>query len=227
MPRTVASPPSTTKRSARRAPTPDRPAQTAENRSAEPARAASGNGLPGWANQIRLPLSWGLQTLMLALHAGEEWQRAQLDCWHLALKHHEQAHRRLLSSEDAAEMASLHADLLRFDTANLTHLSQRCMDTGVHLNTSLARLMAQALDGSRHDLMRSAFESFQTGMRTGIRPLDEIFNAPLLRELALRPLGPMMTAGGEARTAANGGASAEAAAVKRGGSTGAGMQAEA
>lgn len=145
---------------------------------------AKDNGQPGWASQLRLPLSWSLQTLMLMLHAGEEWQRAQLDCWHLALKRHEQAHQRLLSCEDTAAMASVHADLLRFDTANLTQLGQRCMDTGVHLNTDLARLIAQALDGSRHHAMRSAFEGFQSGLRTGIRPLDEIFNAPILRELA-------------------------------------------
>ena len=152
--------------------------------------ALTANGsAAGWASQLRLPMSLGLQTLMMALHAGEELQRAQLDCWHLALRHHEQAHRRLLASEDAAEMASVQADLLRFDTANFTHLSQRCMDTGVHLNTNLARLTAEALDGSRHHLMRSAFESFQTGLRTGIRPLDEIFNSPLLRELALKPRG--------------------------------------
>lgn len=139
--------------------------------------------LPGWAGQLRLPLSWSLQTLMLMLHAGEEYQRAQLDCWHMALKRHEHAHQRLLACEDTAEMASVHADLLRFDTANLTQLSQRCMDTGVHLNTDLARLVAQALDGSRHHLMRSAFEGFQSGLRTGFRPLDEIFSAPILREL--------------------------------------------
>lgn len=155
-----------------------------------PGTTSSTNGAPaGWASTLRMPMSLGLQTLMLALHTGEELQRAQLDCWHLALKHHEQAHRRLLASEDAAEMASVQADLLRFDTANLTNLSQRCMDAGVHLNTNLARLTAETLDGSRHHLMRSAFESFQTGLRTGIRPLDEIFNAPLLRELALKPLG--------------------------------------
>lgn len=138
----------------------------------------------GWAGQLRLPLSWSLQTLMLMLHAGEEFQRAQLDCWHLALKRHEQAHQRLLGCEDTAEMASVHADLLRFDTANLTHLSQRFMDTGVHLNTDMARLIAQTMDGSRHHLMRSAFESFQSGIRTGFRPLDEIFSSPILRELA-------------------------------------------
>jgi hypothetical protein len=149
------------------------------------------NGTPGWAAQVRLPMSWAMQSLMLALHAGEELQRAQLDCWHLALQHHEQAHRRLMACEDAAEMASLQADLLRFDTANLTHLSQRCLDAGVHLNTNVARLAAQTLDGSRHHLMRSAFESFQSGLRTGIRPLDEIFNAPLIRELALRPMKGM------------------------------------
>ena len=120
---------------------------------------------------------------MLMLHAGEEFQRAQLDCLHMALKRHEHAHQRLLACEDTAEMASVHADLLRFDTANLTQLSQRCMDTGVHLNTDLARLVAQALDGSRHHLMRSAFEGFQSGLRTGFRPLDEIFSAPILREL--------------------------------------------
>ena len=142
------------------------------------------NGMPGWAAQVRLPLSWSLQTLMLMLHAGEEWQRAQLDCWHLALKRHEQAHQRLLGCEDTAAMASVHADILRFDTANLTQLGQRCMDTGVHLNTDLARLIAQALDGTRHHAMRSAFEGFQSGLHTGIRPLDDIFNAPILRELA-------------------------------------------
>lgn len=147
-----------------------------------PARTA----LAGWNDQLRLPLSWSLQTLMLLLHAGEEWQRAQLDSWHLALRHHEQAHQKLLSCEDAAGMASLHADLMRFDTANFTHLSQRCLDTGVHLNTNLARLIAQTLDGSRSQLMRSAFESLQAGMRTGIGPLDEIFNSSVLRELSLR-----------------------------------------
>ena len=155
-------------------------------RSANGNGIASGNGqetVPGWAGQLRLPLSWSLQTLMLMLHAGEEFQRAQLDCLHMALKRHEHAHQRLLACEDTAEMASVHADLLRFDTANLTQLSQRCMDTGVHLNTDLARLVAQALDGSRHHLMRSAFEGFQSGLRTGFRPLDEIFSAPILREL--------------------------------------------
>lgn len=141
------------------------------------------NTMPGWAGQLRLPLSWGLQNLMLMLHAGEEVQRAQLDCWHLALKRHEDAHQRLLRCEDTAEMASVHADLLRFDTANLTQLSQRFMDAGVHLSTDLARLVAQALDGSRHQLMRTSFEGFQAGLRTGFRPLDEIFSAPLLREL--------------------------------------------
>jgi hypothetical protein len=80
-------------------------------------------------------------------------------------------------------MASVHADLLRFDTANLTQLSQRFMDAGVHLSTDLARLVAQVLDGSRHQLMRTSFEGFQAGLRTGFRPLDEIFSAPLLREL--------------------------------------------
>jgi hypothetical protein len=155
-------------------------------RSANGNGIASGNGqetVPGWAGQLRLPLSWSLQTLMLMLHAGEEFQRAQLDCLHMALKRHEHAHQRLLACEDTAEMASVHADLLRFDTANLTQLSQRCMDAGVHLNTDLARLVAQALDGSRHHLMRSTFEGFQSGLRTGFRPLDEIFSAPILREL--------------------------------------------
>ena len=146
--------------------------------------SAKGPEVPGWAGQLRLPMSWGLQTLMLMLHAGEEFQRAQLDCWHLALKRHEHAHQRLLSCEDTAEMASVQADLLRFDTANLTQLSQRFMDMGVHLNTDLTRLIAQTMDGSRHHLMRSAFENFQSGIRTGFRPLDEIFAAPVLRELA-------------------------------------------
>lgn len=152
--------------------------------SAQPARPDGQDGAAGWAGQLRMPLSWSMQTLMLMLHAGEEWQRAQLDCWHLALKRHEQAHQRLLACEDAAEMASVHADLLRFDTANLTHLSQRCMDAGVHLNTDLARLAAQTMDGSRHNMMRSSFEAFQSGLRTGFRPLDEIFSAPILRELS-------------------------------------------
>jgi hypothetical protein len=141
--------------------------------------------MPGWVAQVRLPLSWGLQTLMLMLHAGEEWQRAQLDCWHLALKRREHAHQRLLGCEDTAEMASVQSDLLRFDTANLTQLAQRWMDTGVHLNTDLARLIAQSVDGSRHHLMRSGFETFQSGLRTGFRPLDEIFSAPILRELMM------------------------------------------
>lgn len=164
----------------------------------------AGNGhngfdtLPGWAGQLRLPLSWSLQTLMLMLHAGEEWQRAQLDCWHLALKRHEHAHQRLLACEDTAEMASVHADLLRFDTANLTQLSQRCMDTGVHLNTDLARLVAQTLDGSRHHLMRSTFEGFQSGLRTGFRPLDEIFSAPILRELMMPKATAAQAANGQA-----------------------------
>ena len=139
--------------------------------------------MPGWAGQLRLPMSWGLQSLMLTLHAGEEVQRAQLDCWHLALKRHEDAPQRLLRCEDTAEMASVQADLLRFDTANLTQLSQRFMDAGVHLSTDLARLVAQVLDGSRNQLMRTSFEGFQAGLRTGFRPLDEIFSAPLLREL--------------------------------------------
>lgn len=154
--------------------------------------------LPGWAGQLRLPLSWSLQTLMLMLHAGEELQRAQLDCWHLALKRHEHAHQRLLGCEDTAEMASVHADLLRFDTANLTQLSQRCMDAGVHLNTDLARLVAQALDGSRHHLMRSTFEGFQSGLRTGFRPLDEIFSAPILRELMMPKSAAAQAWGGQA-----------------------------
>lgn len=163
-------------------------ASAASAASAPPSSPAE---VSGWTEQLRLPLSWSLQTLMLMLHAGEEWQRAQLDSWHLALRHHEQAHQRLLQSQDAAEMASLHADLLRFDTANFTQLAQRCMDTGVHLNTNVARLVAQSLDGSRSHLMRSAFESLQTGLHTGIRPLDQLFNAPLLRELSLRgPFGP-------------------------------------
>ncbi len=165
-------------------------ASHAPNSSHPASGAASGNGVevPGWAGQLRLPLSWSLQTLMLMLHAGEEWQRAQLDCWHLALKRHEQAHERLLGCEDTAEMASVHADLLRFDTANMTQLSQRCLDTTVHLSTDLARLIAQTLDGSRHHLMRSAFENFQSGLRTGFRPLDEIFSAPILKELMTKPL---------------------------------------
>ncbi|NBX96476.1 MAG: hypothetical protein EBQ88_07115 [Betaproteobacteria bacterium] len=157
--------------------------------------------LPGWAGQLRLPMSWGLQTLMLMLHAGEEFQRAQLDCLHLALKRHEHAHQRLLSCEDTAEMASVQADLLRFDTANLTQLSQRCMDTGVHLNTDLARLVAQAMDGSRHHLMRSTFEGFQSGLRTGFRPLDEIFSAPILRELMMPKTAMAQTASAQAATA--------------------------
>lgn len=162
-----------------RTPLEDGAAETVAHSSAQP----SPTDVPGWAGQLRLPLSWSLQTLMLMLHAGEEWQRAQLDCWHLALKRHEHAHQRLLACEDTAEMASVHADLLRFDSANLTQLAQRYMDTGVHLNTDLARLIAQTLDGSRHQLMRSGFEAFQSGLRTGFRPLDEIFSAPILREL--------------------------------------------
>ncbi len=151
--------------------------------SAAPAHQGNGHDASGWAGQLRLPMSWGLQTLMLMLHAGEEFQRAQLDCWHLALKRREQAHERLLTCEDSAEMASVQADLLRFDTANFTQLAQRYMDMGVHLNTDLARLVAQSMDGSRHQLMRSAFESFQSGIRTGFRPLDGIFASPILREL--------------------------------------------
>ncbi|MBU6194566.1 MAG: hypothetical protein KGP02_06715 [Burkholderiales bacterium] len=157
-------------------------ANTRSKQSPESAEKAADGG-PGWSSQLRLPLSWGLQTLMLVLHAGEEFQRAQLDCWHLALKRHEHAHQRILASEDTAEMASVQADLLRFDTANLTQLGQRFMDTGVHLNTDLARLVAMVLDGSRHHLMRSTFEGFQSGIRTGFRPLDELFSAPVLREL--------------------------------------------
>ncbi len=165
----------------------DRPRSPQPNKATESRAAGQDGEVPGWAGQLRLPLSWSLQTLMLMLHAGEEWQRAQLDCWHLALKRHEQAHERLLACEDTAEMASLHADLLRFDTANLTQLSQRCLDTTVHLNTDLARLIAQTMDGSRHHLMRSAFENFQSGLRTGFRPLDEIFAAPILKELMTKP----------------------------------------
>jgi hypothetical protein len=161
---------------------------------------------PGWASQVRLPLSWGLQTLMLMLHAGEEWQRAQLDCWHLALKRREHAHQRLLGCEDTAEMASVNTDLLRFDTANMTQLAQRCMDTAVHLNTDLARVVAQSVDGSRQHLMRSGFESFQSGLRTGFRPLDEIFSAPILRELMM-PRAAVRTNGMEVSTGPGAGVS--------------------
>ena len=157
-----------------------------------PAKAADDGHRPGaggWAAALRQPMSWGMQSLMALLHAGEEFQRAQLDCWHLALKRHEDVHRRLLRCDDASEMAALQAELLRFDTANLTHLSQRFMDTAVHMNTAMARSLASMMDGGRNNFIRTAMETLQSGMRTGVRPLDDMFNLPLLRELTQRSAG--------------------------------------
>lgn len=141
----------------------------------------------GMLAMMRNPMGWGLQNSVACLQATEELQRAQIDGVHQMLLRQEEACERLQSCKDAPELAALQAELMRFGSANLIQMSQRTMDAMMHLNTALVRSWATLVDGNRSNFTRSAFEMFQNSMHTGIKPLDDLFNAPLLREL-MQPL---------------------------------------
>lgn len=136
-----------------------------------------------WSEPARQQMEWGLQTLVALLRGGEEIRKAQLDAAHLALTRHEEARRRVHEAGDLTQLLGLQAELWRFDGASATRYWQDLLDATMRMNAEMMRCQFEMLGAGRNEALKSAFEAMQTGLHTGIRPLDDLFNAPLNREL--------------------------------------------
>jgi len=153
----------------------------AEQGSSAPSPAPSALG--GWGSMLRPAMAWSLEGGLGLMRAAEELQRAQLESLHLATARQEDVQQRLASCGDFPEMMGLQAELMRFAAANTMQYTQRCMDVAMHANAAFARSLAGAANGGRNAWLRNAFQAFQGGIHTGFKPLDDLFSAPLQREL--------------------------------------------
>jgi len=161
----------------------------AGGRSGEASAAAPGTAAAapsvfgGWGALLRPAMAWSLEGGLGLMRAAEELQRAQLESLHLATARQEDVQQRLASCGDFPEMMGLQAELMRFAAANTMQYTQRCMDVAMHANAAFARSLAGAANGGRNAWLRNAFQAFQGGIHTGFKPLDDLFSAPLQREL--------------------------------------------
>lgn len=158
---------------------------TRKNATETPERTAPPAGLPldMWSEQTRQQMEWGLQTTAALLRCSEEMRRTQLDAAHLALTRHEDLRQRVHEADDLAQLLSLQAELWRFDSASATRYWQDLFDAAMRLNTEMMRCQWNLLTTGRNGALKSAFEAMQSSLHTGIRPLDDVFQAAVNREL--------------------------------------------
>jgi len=150
-------------------------------RTAAPARMPS--DLDNWSQSAKTQMEFGLRVMLAMLRSAEEMRKLDFDSVHLARLRHEELQQRLRDTTDPSQLVALQSDLLRFDAASATRFWQELFDVGVRMNTEMLKCVTDVADIERGDFVKSMFETMVSSMHTGIRPLDDLFNAHLNRDL--------------------------------------------
>ena len=146
--------------------------------------AAASPPLDIWSEQAKHRMECGLQTLVACLRGGQEMQKAQLDAAHLALRRHEELQQRLHEAGDLSQLLGLQAELWRFDNASATRYWQDLFDAALRMNAEMLRCQVELMSTGQSDAVKTAFQTMQNSLHTGIRPLDDLFNTQLNQALA-------------------------------------------
>lgn len=159
-------------------PTPNSHSRKSAAPAGESARTAPLAPLDLWAEQARHQMECGLQSMAALLQAGEELGQAQLHVAQQALKRHQALQQQLHQAGDLPQLLRLQAELLRFDPSTLARYWHECLDTTMRLNTQLVRSQMDLMNTGRSDAVRTAFQTVQTAMSPGLRPLEGLFGMP-------------------------------------------------
>jgi len=140
----------------------------------------------GWVGLTRDQLELTLQSAMAWLRAVESVRKVQWDMTHLAIKRYEDMAHRLHEAKELTEVMAIQIELMRFDSAAVIRLGQELYDAAVQNATEALTQARPSFDASKLDGLKSWMQTMQSMMaHTGVRPLDDLFNQSLLRDLMM------------------------------------------
>lgn len=173
--------------------TPRRPRAPAP--AAKPDGAAATAAMPpsaseGWVGLTRDQLELSLQSAMAWLRAVESVRKVQWDMTHLAIKRYEDMARRLHEARELTDVMAIQIELMRFDSAAAVRFGQELYDAAVRNATDTLTQARPSVDAGRLDGMTTWLQGLQSMMHSGVRPLDDLFNQSLLRDLMTPPGAP-------------------------------------
>ena len=143
----------------------------------------------GWVGLTRDQLELSLQSAMAWLRAVESVRKVQWDMTHLAIKRYEDMARRLHEAKEFTEVMAIQVELMRFDSAAAIRFGQELYDAAVQNATDALTQARPSFDASKLDGLKSWMQAMQSMAHTGVRPLDDLFNQSLLRDLMM-PAAP-------------------------------------
>jgi hypothetical protein len=139
----------------------------------------------GWVGLTRDQLELTLQSAMACLRAVESVRKVQWDMTHLAVKRYEDMLHRLHEARELTEVMAIQIELMRFDSAAAIRFGQELYDAAVQNATEALAQARPSFDASRLDGLKSWMQGLQSMVHTGVRPLDDLFNQTLLRDLMM------------------------------------------
>ncbi len=154
------------------------------------ATAAALPGIPapeGWVGLTRDQLELSLQSATTCLRGLEAVRKVQWDMTHLALKRFEELQQRLQQATEYSDLMALQVELMRFDSALAIKSARDLYDAAVEGATEALNQARANIDSSQSDGIKTWLQSMQTVMHTGVRPLDDVFDHSLLRDLMIPP----------------------------------------
>lgn len=158
---------------------------TAARPDGPPPTASSVPTPEGWVGLTRDQLELTLQSAMAWLRAVESVRKVQWDMTHLAIKRYEDMARRLHEAKEFTEVMAIQVELMRFDSAAAIRFGQELYDAAVQNATEALTQARPSFDASKLDGLKSWMQAMQSMTHTGARPLDDMFNQSLLRDLMM------------------------------------------
>lgn len=158
--------------------------------------ATSASNVPtpeGWVGLTRDQLELTLQSAMAWLRAVESVRKVQWDMTHLAVQRYEDMARRLHEAKAFTDVMAIQVELMRFDSAAAIRFGQELYDAAVQNATEALTQARPSFDASKLDGLKSWMQAVQSMTHTGVRPLDDVFNQTLLRDLMM-PAAPAKAA---------------------------------
>lgn len=163
-------------------------------RAAGGAPAAAPSTPEGWVGLTRDQLDFALQSATAWLRGVEALRKVEWDMTHIALLRYEQMQQRLHQTADLAGLIALQVELMRFDSAAAIKSSQELYDAAVRSTTDALLQARSTIDASQSDGLKTWMQSMQSLMHTGVRPLDDLFDNAVLRDLMKVPGAPAAAA---------------------------------
>ena len=90
-----------------------------------------------------------------------------------------------LEAKEFADVMAIQVELMRFDSAAAIRFGQELYDAAVQNATDALTQARPSFDASKLDGLKSWMQAMQSMAHTGVRPLDDLFNQGLLRDLMM------------------------------------------